>query len=149
VALQGLDRAAAPPPAKAKQMLDSISGGWWNVYIGGPESGGSGWTPSLQKSYDTSPAGAVQYAAAWCDAVRAAGVRPGVYANPGPINGMYDVKAWQQKMVDRGWHIQVTGKFDAASEKACSDFQREKQLDVTGHVDRKTWAATWRAAVTP
>jgi hypothetical protein len=306
MALQGLDRASAPPPEKAKQMLDSISGGWWNVYIGGPESGGSGWTPSLVnayvkhgiahfmltyvgrqwngplthgqgqadakdalalatsfgysgsfplcldvelKTFDTSPSGAASYAAAWCDAVRAAGVRPGIYANPGPLNGMAgkvaadfvwvaswvghgagardphdapgvaghlwgrpgqrawqyaaeyggakcrvggldvdinvadpgclagapgkqgkqqngrppkwpgralkrgswgdDVEAWQQKMVDRGWHLQPTGRFDAASETACSGFQKDKGLEVTGHVDRKTWAATWRAPVTP
>ena len=38
--LQGLDRATAPSAAAAKKMLDAIGGRWWNVYIGGPESGG-------------------------------------------------------------------------------------------------------------
>lgn len=305
MALQGLDRAAAPPPQKAKQMLDAIGGGWWNVYIGGPESGGSGWTPSVVKSYaqqgirkfmltyvgrqwdgpltrkqgradaqdalalatsfgysgayplcldvelktyNTSPQGAVKYAAAWCDAVRAAGARPGVYANPDPLKGMSgkvaadfvwvaswvghgagqreprdapglseslwgrpgqrawqygaeyggkkcrvlgldvdinvadpgclagppgkqktlngrppkwpgralrrgvwgdDVEMWQEKMIERGWHLKPSGRFDAASQQVCSDFQKEKQLEITGHVDRKTWAATWRTPVTP
>lgn len=306
MALQGLDRAAAPPAAKAKQMLDSVGGGWWNVYVGGPESGGSGWNAALVnsyvkqgitrfmltyvgrqwngpltrkqgqadaqdalglarsfgysgafplcldvelKTYNTSPSGSVAYAAAWCDAVRAAGVRPGIYANPEPVKAMAkagvaadfvwvaswvshgsgardphdapgvpsnlwgkpgqrawqyageyggtpcrvggldvdinvadpgclagppgrqkevngrppkfpgrplrrgswgdDVEIWQQRMKDRGWHIDVSGRYDADSEKVCSGFQKEKQLEVTGHVDRKTWSATWRAPVTP
>jgi Domain of unknown function (DUF1906)/Putative peptidoglycan binding domain len=51
MALQGLDRAAAPPAATAKRMLDAIGGEWWNVYIGGPESGGHGWTPELVREY--------------------------------------------------------------------------------------------------
>jgi hypothetical protein len=51
MAVQGLDRATAPPAATAKQMLDEIGGRWWNVYIGGPESGGHGWTPALVGEY--------------------------------------------------------------------------------------------------
>jgi len=51
MALHGLDRAAAPEPAKAKAMLDAIHGSWWNVYIGGPNSGGSGWTPDRVRQY--------------------------------------------------------------------------------------------------
>ena len=50
-AFHGLDRAVAPPPATAKQMLDAINGRWWNVYIGGPESGGHGWSPDLVRQY--------------------------------------------------------------------------------------------------
>jgi peptidoglycan hydrolase-like protein with peptidoglycan-binding domain len=48
---QGIDRAVAPPPATAKKMLDTIDGRWWNVYIGGPESGGHGWSPSVVREY--------------------------------------------------------------------------------------------------
>ena len=51
MALQGLDTAAAPGPGQAKAMLDEIGGSWWNVYIGGPRSGGSGWTPGLLREY--------------------------------------------------------------------------------------------------
>jgi Domain of unknown function (DUF1906) len=51
MALHGLDRAAAPPAAKAKAMLEEINGTWWNVYIGGPRSAGSGWTPDLVRDY--------------------------------------------------------------------------------------------------
>jgi Domain of unknown function (DUF1906) len=48
---QGLDRAVAPAPATAKRMLDTINGRWWNVYIGGPESGGHGWSPEVVRQY--------------------------------------------------------------------------------------------------
>ena len=48
---QGLDKDVAPAPDQAKRMLDSIGGRWWNVYIGGPESGGHGWTPALVNEY--------------------------------------------------------------------------------------------------
>jgi Domain of unknown function (DUF1906) len=51
VALHGLDRAAAPAAAKAKAMLEEINGSWWNVYMGGPRSAGSGWTPDLVRDY--------------------------------------------------------------------------------------------------
>jgi Domain of unknown function (DUF1906)/Putative peptidoglycan binding domain len=48
---QGLDRAVAPAPAMAKRMLEAINGRWWNVYIGGPESGGHGWSPEVVRRY--------------------------------------------------------------------------------------------------
>jgi peptidoglycan hydrolase-like protein with peptidoglycan-binding domain len=51
MALQGLDRATAPAPDMAKRMLDHIGGGWWNVYIGGPRSGGHGWSPAVVNEY--------------------------------------------------------------------------------------------------
>jgi glycoside hydrolase-like protein/LysM domain-containing protein len=51
VALHGLDRDGAPDPGVAKKMLEDIGGTWWNVYMGGPESGGSGWTPGLLRQY--------------------------------------------------------------------------------------------------
>jgi len=51
MALHGLDRDGAPDPGLAKKMLEDIGGTWWNVYMGGPESGGSGWTPGLLSQY--------------------------------------------------------------------------------------------------
>lgn len=144
--VQGLDRAAAPPAAQAKQMLDAVGGRWWNVYIGGPQSGGSGWTPELVADYvrhginrfmltyvgqqhggtltaaqgrhdgaealalarrfgyhgsvplcldvetptfTGAPDATIQYARAWCETVRGAGARAGVYANPGPLQAMH------------------------------------------------------------
>jgi peptidoglycan hydrolase-like protein with peptidoglycan-binding domain len=49
--VQGLDTASAPDPALAKRMLDQIDGHWWNVYIGGPTSRASRWSPSLVREY--------------------------------------------------------------------------------------------------
>jgi hypothetical protein len=145
--VQGLDRAAAPPAAQAKQMLDAIGGRWWNVYIGGPQRApaGASWTPALVADYvrhgvdrfmltyvgqqhggtltaaqghrdgaealaiarrfgyhgsvplcldvemgtfNGAPSATVHYAQAWCETVRSAGARPGVYANPGPLQAM-------------------------------------------------------------
>jgi peptidoglycan hydrolase-like protein with peptidoglycan-binding domain len=50
MALQGLDRQVAPAAEMGKRMLDQIGGGWWNVYIGGPEAG-PGWTPEVLREY--------------------------------------------------------------------------------------------------
>lgn len=48
---QGLDRAYAPDAQTGKAMLAAISGSFWGIYIGGPYSGGHGWTPQLIKQY--------------------------------------------------------------------------------------------------
>ncbi len=145
-AVQGLDKDRAQPAGKARRMLDAIGGRWWNVYIGGPESGGHGWTPGLvreyvnhgidrfmltyvgrqshgplthdqgeadahdalqtartfgytgsfplcldveQRTFDSAPSAAINYASAWCATVRALGARPGIYANPGPLTAMH------------------------------------------------------------
>jgi len=53
MALQGLDKAGSPAADKAKAMLDEIHGAWWNVYVGGPRSGGSGWTLDQVRRYST------------------------------------------------------------------------------------------------
>ncbi len=60
-----------------------------------------------------------------------------------------DVRRWQSRMRDRGWHLAVSGRYDSASESICEAFQKDKHLPVTGHVDRQTWDATWSAPVTP
>jgi Domain of unknown function (DUF1906)/LysM domain len=52
MALHGLDASGAPDPDVAEKTLNEIGGTWWNVYIGGPESGGSGWSPSLLRQYE-------------------------------------------------------------------------------------------------
>jgi hypothetical protein len=168
MALQGLDKDVAPPAAKAKAMLDEIHGTWWNVYIGGPRSKGSGWTPDRVREYvehgitrflliyvgrqsedahllttsqgrddgneacriagrfgygagtpicldlegrtfDKSPRGSLDYACGWCRAVRAQGLRPGVYSNPRALIPLADrsdrpdwvwVAAWITNKVD-------------------------------------------------
>jgi Rv2525c-like, glycoside hydrolase-like domain len=147
MALHGLDKDAAPPPPKAKAMLEEIHGSWWNVYIGGPNRtpASASWTPDLIRQYEdhgitrfllnyvgrqnedvhlltssqgerdgddacqiaerfgygaggtpicldlehktfkASPQGSLDYASGWCRAVRANGLRPGVYANAEPL----------------------------------------------------------------
>jgi nucleoid-associated protein YgaU len=157
MALHGLDRDGAPDPGAAKKMLDDIHGTWWNVYMGGPESGGSGWTPGLLRQYkdqgithfllsyvgwqsgnvsrltvsqgeqdgaeacqlaaqfgfaaagtpvcldlegrtfDAAQAASLDYAGAWCHAVRSHGFRPGVYSNPRaliPLHGRANRPDW-------------------------------------------------------
>src|SRR5690242_11483063 len=49
--LQGLDRAEAPSPAQATSMLAAVGGRWWAVYLGGPDSGGSGWGKATVDAY--------------------------------------------------------------------------------------------------
>ena len=43
-------------------------------------------------TYNGAPAKTVEYARAWCEAVRAAGMRPGIYANPVPLEAMHKGK---------------------------------------------------------
>lgn|GEM_PF-7090824 len=59
-----------------------------------------------------------------------------------------NVKRWQTQMAKRGWRIQASGTFDAASDQVCRKFQAEKGLDQDGKVGSATWAAAWTAPVT-
>lgn len=142
--LQGLDRQDAPAVGRATELLDAIGGSWWNVYIGGPEFVGTGWSPQTVAEYvqngierfmltyvgrqwngpltsqqgvtdghdalrlatsfgysgafpmcldvelrtfEDAPVQSAQYARAWCETVRDAGARPGIYANPSTLEG--------------------------------------------------------------
>ncbi len=172
MAFQGLDRADAPPPDTARRMLSEIGGRWWNVYIGGPESAGSGWSPRLVKAYvrsgidrfmltyvgrqsrgpltrpqgtvdarealalaasfgysgafplcldvelptfETAPAKTTEYARAWCETVQRAGVRPGVYANPGPLEAMATANVPAQFVWIASWVAHSAGPRDPHS----------------------------------
>jgi Domain of unknown function (DUF1906) len=44
-----------------------------------------------QHTFDSAPAKTIEYARAWCTTVRGLGVRPGIYANPGPLRAMHGV----------------------------------------------------------
>src|SRR5579862_4565289 len=98
MALHGLDKDVPPAAAKAKEMLDEIGGTWWNVYIGGPEASFT-WQPEHVRAcqrvkdfglaapgtpvcldvelgtFEAAPSASLDYAGAWCEAVRAAGLR--------------------------------------------------------------------------
>lgn len=59
-----------------------------------------------------------------------------------------DAKKWQKRMRERGWHIEVTGRFDAQSKTVCHAFQHDKGIPETGQVDEQTWAAAWTTPIT-
>ena len=182
-ALQGLDRAAAPPAATAKTMLDIIEGRWWNVYIGGPYTGGKGWSPEVLKDYvahgidrfmltyvgqqaggpfktgtltaeqgrrdardalaiakrygytgdfplcldiemstfNFSPSKTTSYAKAWCAAVRKAGARPGIYANPAPLEAMAKAKVPAEFVWVASWVSTTAGPHDPHEVKSFPD----------------------------
>jgi Domain of unknown function (DUF1906)/LysM domain len=42
------------------------------------------------RTFEAAPSASLDYAGAWCAAVRAAGLRPGVYANPGPLQALHE-----------------------------------------------------------
>lgn len=60
-----------------------------------------------------------------------------------------DVTAWQQRMKDRGWAVEVDGEYGPISKGICISFQQEKHLDVDGQVGPQTWAEAWTAPITP
>jgi D-alanyl-D-alanine carboxypeptidase/Putative peptidoglycan binding domain len=59
-----------------------------------------------------------------------------------------NVRAFQERLKERGWRIEVTGKFNAATEQIVRAFQREKRLFVDGVVGKNTWRLIWEADIT-
>jgi hypothetical protein len=55
---------------------------------------------------------------------------------------------WQQQMKHRGWSISVDDMYGPQSANVCTQFQREKGLQVDGVVGPETWNATWTAPIT-
>lgn len=73
---------------------------------------------------------------------------PGRYfQHPPGIQGD-DVRQWQQRMAERGWHLAVDGAYGPGSRDICVKFQREKGLSADGIVGPATWSAAWTAPVT-
>ncbi len=54
----GIDLAVAPSPTHLKAMVDAIGATWCVAYVGGPRSGGSGWSPDYVRG---ATAAGVQY----------------------------------------------------------------------------------------
>lgn len=54
-----------------------------------------------------------------------------------------EVRSWQERMVELGMAISVTGTYDDESEACCRSFQSDRSLHVTGVVDYATWEATF------
>jgi GH25 family lysozyme M1 (1,4-beta-N-acetylmuramidase) len=42
-----------------------------------------------RRTWEAAPSAALDYAVAWCQAVRQAGLRPGVYSNPDPLKALH------------------------------------------------------------
>jgi peptidoglycan hydrolase-like protein with peptidoglycan-binding domain len=59
-----------------------------------------------------------------------------------------NVKLFQVRLVERGWNVPTTGKFDQRTEQVVRAFQREKRLFVDGVVGKNTWRLVWEADIT-
>lgn len=58
------------------------------------------------------------------------------------------VLAFQQRLIERGWKLKASGKFDLKTEQVVRSFQREKRLFVDGKVGKNTWREIWESDVT-
>lgn len=57
---------------------------------------------------------------------------------------------WQARMQARGWNIGkdgADGRYGRDTERVVRQFQKNKGLKVTGHVDKATWDAAWSLPV--
>ena len=60
-----------------------------------------------------------------------------------PMTTGPDVATWQAKMVERGFPLDVDGKYGPKSKAACIEFQTRMGLSPDGIVGPLTWAATF------
>jgi peptidoglycan hydrolase-like protein with peptidoglycan-binding domain len=113
---------------------------------GAPSSNEEGPLKLVATSVVTSTTVAVpaESPAAAADALLAVPPFPGSFG-PGATGGA--VRQWQQRMKDRGWAVDVDGRFGSGAAEICRRFQAQKGLDVNGTVDEATWDATWSAAL--
>lgn len=69
------------------------------------------------------------------------------------VNGRWRSKGlavWQARMQARGWGIGedgADGRYGRDTERVVRQFQKNKGLKVTGHVDKATWDAAWSLPV--
>jgi peptidoglycan hydrolase-like protein with peptidoglycan-binding domain len=68
---------------------------------------------------------------------------PGSQLEPGSTGP--EVSDWQKRMKERGWPIEVDGRYGQQASKVCAEFQRQQGLRATGRVDKATWEAAWTA----
>ena len=71
---------------------------------------------------------------------------PGRLIHPGESGD--DVRAWQERMRERGWRIAITGVHDQQSEAVARAFQMEKALGLDGIVGPETWDGAYNLPVT-
>jgi peptidoglycan hydrolase-like protein with peptidoglycan-binding domain len=67
------------------------------------------------RTYNSAPGPTVEYAHAWCAHVRAAGARPGIYANPAPLQAMAKANVDAEFVWVASWVSHVPGKHDPRS----------------------------------
>jgi lysozyme len=81
-------------------------------------------------------------------AVPAGGGWPGgtsfVWPRTPAVNGGA-VRAWQERMIARGFQVDADGVYGPESKRACMAFQRDRGLVPDGIVGPATWAATFGA----
>lgn len=68
------------------------------------------------------------------------------------VSGYYshraDLRAWQDRMLGRGWAITPDGLYGDQTARITRLFQAEKRLTVDGLVGPATWSAAWSLLVT-
>lgn len=100
----------------------------------------------------TDPVPNEQYGSGLVDAAAALGVGAGPAPSPAPpfpgrllrfppMTLGADVEAWQARMVERGFSLDVDGKYGPKSKAACIEFQQQQGLDADGIVGPLTWDA--------
>lgn len=68
---------------------------------------------------------------------------PGRYLVQPPVMEGDDVRAWQQRMRERGYTIDVDGAYGAQSDGVCRSFQAGAGLTADGVVGPSTWDASF------
>ena len=68
---------------------------------------------------------------------------PGRYLTQPPVMEGEDVRAWQQRMRERGHTIDADGSYGPPSDGVCRSFQRDAALTVDGIVGPTTWQAAF------
>ncbi len=59
-----------------------------------------------------------------------------------------DVRAWQARMVARGWDLSVDGRYGPKTARVAARFAAQKHLNApSGTVNKAVWAAAWQLPV--
>ncbi len=73
---------------------------------------------------------------------------PGRYFRSPPGTSGEDVSRWQNRMLVRGWAIDVDGDYGPKSKQVCLSFQKEKGFSPDGIVGPETWSGAWALSIT-
>ncbi|MEV0622755.1 peptidoglycan-binding protein [Nonomuraea sp. NPDC050404] len=70
---------------------------------------------------------------------------PGRLLKYPPVMRGEDVRAWQERMRERGFDLEADGAYGSRSSEACRQFQRQQGVRDDGIVGPVTWRLTWEA----